>query len=449
MTKKYLFIILILSFLTRFLFFGYPAEIVFDEVHFGKFIIGYFTHQYFFDIHPPLGKLLIASFAKITGFKPVFSFETIGQQYQDNSYKWLRFLPKLSGAIFPFLIFLLALELDFSQKTAFLAGIFTVFENSLIVQSRFILLDSLLLLFGFLSLLFFLKLEILKFKRSLEIKKKNLFLSGFFSSLALSIKWTGASFLLLCLIFYFSAFLRSDKKLKFFIEGVLFLIIIPLLLYFFIFVLHFSLLTQSGPGDVFHSPQFQKSLIGNRFSIDPSIQPLNIFQKFIELNKKIYSSNAILSATHPYSSKWFTWPLMIKPIYYWYKNFDQNQSAKIFFSGNILIWLLGTASVSYLIIVILRQILNEKIENQPKFLLVGYLLNFLPFIFIGRVMFLYHYLTALVFTILIFCYLIDKNLKGKFFYFLIFSAIIIFLISSPLTYGLKIPQWYLKIIFWI
>ncbi len=31
---------------------------VFDEVHFGKFISGYIRGTYFFDIHPPAGKLL-------------------------------------------------------------------------------------------------------------------------------------------------------------------------------------------------------------------------------------------------------------------------------------------------------------------------------------------------------------------------------------------------------
>src|SRR3989344_410830 len=89
--------ILAVSFLTRFIFFGQPDRVVFDEVHFGKFISGYSTHEYYFDIHPPLGKLLIAGFGKLTGFQPEFSFATIGDRYPNNEYKALRLLPTLAG----------------------------------------------------------------------------------------------------------------------------------------------------------------------------------------------------------------------------------------------------------------------------------------------------------------------------------------------------------------
>ena len=37
---------------------------VFDELHFGKFVNGYVKGEYFFDIHPPFSKLLIAFAAR-------------------------------------------------------------------------------------------------------------------------------------------------------------------------------------------------------------------------------------------------------------------------------------------------------------------------------------------------------------------------------------------------
>jgi dolichyl-phosphate-mannose--protein O-mannosyl transferase len=38
-------------------------------VHFGKFIGGYISGHYFFDIHPPFGKLLIALVAYLGGYR--------------------------------------------------------------------------------------------------------------------------------------------------------------------------------------------------------------------------------------------------------------------------------------------------------------------------------------------------------------------------------------------
>jgi len=92
--KSWPFLLLaVLSFTIHFAFLSYPAQVVFDEVHFGKFVAGYFTHQYYFDIHPPLGKLLIAGIAKIAGVNPVFGFEKIGDNIPGATLFWLRFLP--------------------------------------------------------------------------------------------------------------------------------------------------------------------------------------------------------------------------------------------------------------------------------------------------------------------------------------------------------------------
>ncbi|MEK7163649.1 MAG: phospholipid carrier-dependent glycosyltransferase, partial [Patescibacteria group bacterium] len=115
--KSLSFILLGVSLVTHFAFFGRPNQTVFDEVHFGKFISGYYTHEYYFDIHPPLGKLMIAGFAKIFKFSAEGgsasggSFAQIGEQFSDNKYMALRFLPSLAGTLLPVVIFLLALQL--------------------------------------------------------------------------------------------------------------------------------------------------------------------------------------------------------------------------------------------------------------------------------------------------------------------------------------------------
>src|SRR3989338_7077907 len=136
--KALIWILLTISLTTHFAFFGNPNQTVFDEVHFGKFVSGYYTHEYYFDIHPPLGKLMIAGFAKIFNFKPEFSFAQIGEKFPDEKYLALRFLPSLAGTLLPVVIFLLTLQLKFSTQGAFIAGFLMTIENALITQTHYI-----------------------------------------------------------------------------------------------------------------------------------------------------------------------------------------------------------------------------------------------------------------------------------------------------------------------
>ena len=213
--------------------------------------------------------------------------------------------------------------------------------------------------------------------------------------------------------------------------GFLFLIIIPALIYFSIFVIHFSLLTKSGTGDAFMTPAFQADLIGNPNQDNTSVGHISILNKFLELNEQMYISNQGLTATHSYSSKWYTWPLMIRPIYYWVSG-----NAKIYFLGNPTIWWLSTMAVIFAII---YSVFNKFQDKTSNLLLGMYLASFLPFIFIGRVMFLYHYMSALIFAIMLLAYNISQSSNNKWIYAtLIAASIITFVYFAPLTYGLPI-----------
>lgn len=432
--KKYLLLILLLSVATHFAFFGHPKETVFDEVHFGKFVSGYFTGEYFFDIHPPLGKLIIAGMAKVSGFKPGFSFQNIGQEFQDNQYKFLRFVPSLFGTLLPLVVFLILLQLKIEPKTAFAGSLLVIFENALVVQSRFILLDLMLLFFSFTALLFFLK------SRPIIHNSKFMILAGVFAALAASIKWTGLSFLGLFLIWQFIKFIRKpDKVLA--LRTLIFLVAIPILIYFSIFALHFSLLTKPGPGSGFHQADFLEQ---------------SIFEKFAGLNKEIYKANQRLTATHPYSSKWYEWPLMLRTVYFWNGSTSPQGSEKIYLIGNPVIWWATTGAVIYFFYKIVRKLIKkEKVPRAYTLLAIGFALNLLPFIKIGRVMFLYHYLPALVFAIIITVYLLNhlttlnvvrwKSLS----FWILLAAVLGFIFFSPLTYGFKIPQKYYESTVWL
>src|SRR3989344_2684401 len=127
-------ILTVISILMHFLFLNYPAQVVFDEVWFGRYASAYFTHEYYFDLHPPLGKLLIAGVAKLSGFQGGFDFDHIGETFNTGYIVMMRFLPALLGSIIPLLIYLLLKKMGCSKKTAFFGAFLIVFDNALLTQ---------------------------------------------------------------------------------------------------------------------------------------------------------------------------------------------------------------------------------------------------------------------------------------------------------------------------
>lgn len=458
MKVSHAFIITLLFVSSAILHFGnisYPNEAVFDEVHFGKFVSGYLKGEYFFDIHPPLGKLAIAGFAKLAGADANSSFESIGVKYPDSQYIWLRFLPALLGSLLVPLIYLLTLRISGSTVAARLSGIFMLFENALLVQSKFILMDSFLLFFGFLGLYLFLQSKV--FFESSPWGKWVIWAAAISAGCAFSVKWTGGAFLLLMIVFALSVLIKKimrEKKIRAFgmISSLAVLFTVPVIIYGIFFYIHFALLPHEGPGDGFMSPALRESRAKG--------YPLSDFPaNIIELNKEMFESNQRLSATHPYGSLWYTWPFMKRSIYYW--NFDMPNSAgyqRIYLLGNPFIWWLSTILTFWYILRTLGRYLDRlwrrrrsSVPFSDTLLTTGYLLNYLPFIFIGRVMFLYHYLSALIFAIMISAIIIAevRRMRTQILAGTVAAVIIVFFIISPVTFGTTLYEPWPGSIFWL
>jgi len=101
----------------------------FDEVHFGKFASYYLRRTYYFDVHPPLGKLIIALIGYLVGYDGHFDFENIGDSYIDNKvpYIKLRAGVALFGALVPPVVFLIMKNMRYSLSTCILVSALTVF----------------------------------------------------------------------------------------------------------------------------------------------------------------------------------------------------------------------------------------------------------------------------------------------------------------------------------
>ena len=398
---------------------GVPREIVFDEVHFGKFVTAYCcTHERFFDIHPPHGKLLIAGTARLLGYEGGHAFEHIGQPYGEISPIPLRLFPAVMGIILPLVIFYLLMEFGVSRPVAFLGGMALALDNALLVQTRIIALDGILLAATFGSLLAFLK--------------KQYVLAGALAGLAAGTKFTGLAALGLLGGITFVHLIQSRDAKLWFKRGTL-VLASAFLVYLIGWWLHFALLTQPGPGDIWGVPT-------GHFISDT-----------ISLHKTMLGANYNLEATHPDESPWWSWPWMKNSIFYWSGSAGQ----VIYFLGNPLVW--WGSALLFLIAVfdrVRKRMTNDQFTMTNLWIpLVGFLVAMLPFVRIPRALFLYHYLTPLLFTLLFGFTWLDTQIPHRVRNWVVGAGVVslaaVFFLFSPLTYGLTVsPEW-LASLFWL
>ncbi|RYP93476.1 hypothetical protein DL770_000360 [Monosporascus sp. CRB-9-2] len=270
-------IITILAFVSRFWGITHPNEVVFDEVHFGKFASYYLEKTYFFDVHPPLGKLLFALMGWLVGYDGHFHFENIGDSYIANKVPYVAFraMPALLGALTVSVVFLIMWESAYSLPACIVAAGLVLLDNAHIGQTRLILLDATLVFAMACSLLCYIKFYKLRHEPFSRKWWKWLILTGFALSCDISTKYVG----LFAFVTIGSAVVidlwdllnvkRPGGALSLqefgyhFAARAVGLIIIPFLFYLFWFQVHFSILTRSGPGDDFMTPEFQETLSDN------------------------------------------------------------------------------------------------------------------------------------------------------------------------------------------
>lgn len=147
-----------LGIVSRFIWLSWPPQIVFDEYHFGKFVSGYVTGEYIFDIHPPLAKMMLALCAWLGGYDGSQPFKSVGEPFLPGVPIFaLRALPAAFGAAIVPLSWLLALQLGCSRTSAALAASMVLLDGSLLVESRILVTDGLLFFFELAQLLFALR----------------------------------------------------------------------------------------------------------------------------------------------------------------------------------------------------------------------------------------------------------------------------------------------------
>lgn len=259
------------AFFTRFYYIWYPSEVVFDEVHFGKFASYYIERTYFFDLHPPFAKLLIAFVGWLFGFDGKFKFENIGDSYITNSIPYipLRALSAILGTLTVPLMFETLKECNYSVWSCILGSAIVALDNAHVAETRLILLDATLIISVAASLYCYVKFTKLRYNSFSLDWYKWLFLTGVSLSCVISTKYVGVlTYLTVGAAVAVDLWHLLDHKtgltIRVFIRHLyarfVLLILVPFLIYLGWFYVHFAILTKSGPGDNFMSTEFQETL---------------------------------------------------------------------------------------------------------------------------------------------------------------------------------------------
>ncbi|SAL96727.1 hypothetical protein [Absidia glauca] len=243
----------------------------FDEVHFGKFAGYYLRRAYFFDVHPPLAKLMIAAVGYLVGFDGHFEFTNIGDDYIDNKvpYIALRALPATLNVICVGLVYSIMQQSGYSLSICALTGLLMVFDNALVAQHRLIMLDSMLIVFMLATVYCYIRFRKARYQEFTQQWWFWLVATGVNMALTLSVKMVGlflvAAIGIAVLVDLWSLFdirrgLEMNQFMRHFYARAIALIIIPILIYLFWFYIHFAILVESGPGDSFMSSHFKETL---------------------------------------------------------------------------------------------------------------------------------------------------------------------------------------------
>lgn len=364
-----------------------PPSVVFDEVHFGRFVSAYSSGEYFFDIHPPHAKLLVAGAAALGGYRGTQDFAVIHRRITEVSPAMLRCVPALAGSLVPLLAFALLSQLGARPFAAFLGGLALALDNGLLIQTRILALDGVLLAATLGALCCYLAAL-----TSPRAGRRALLAlsSGALAGLAAGSKFTGLAALVLVGVCGLGAWLRDRRaaRLRALAGDAVLVSAAALAVYAAGWALHFALLPLPGPGDVWGAPT------GHWLS------------DTISVHRRMLGANANLQAGHPYASPWWSWPFMRRPVSYW-----SEDNRHLFFLGNPIVWWGSTlalllalllALVSRPLLAVTRLEIRGEARAWPQQMwipLCGFAVAFAPLAGVARILFLYHYLMPLVFAV--------------------------------------------------
>ncbi|KAK3839713.1 MAG: Dolichyl-phosphate-mannose-protein mannosyltransferase-domain-containing protein [Linnemannia gamsii] len=248
-----------------------PGAVVSEEQRLGGHIRDYLQGNFVVDVHPPLGKMLFSLVAYLLGYDGKFDF-MLGKLYPSNvPFIGMRMFAAACGVGLIPISYLTIKRSGHSTQAAITCAILVTFENALITQNRFMTLDAPMMLFMGYTLLAWVNFYNHRNRPFTRGWWTWLLQTGVGLFLSSSVKWVGSFTIVtigLCVLKYLQEsrkhlYLSTRDFSKQITALSLCLIVLPVLLYMGLYAIDFQLLSNSGLGDSWVSPQFRMTLKGH------------------------------------------------------------------------------------------------------------------------------------------------------------------------------------------
>jgi dolichyl-phosphate-mannose-protein mannosyltransferase len=363
----------------------YMTETMFDEVYFTRTANQYLHLQWPYEwTHPPLGKLIIATGIAAFGLNP---------------FGW-RIMGVIFGTLMIPLIFLLGKKMFGSYIGGFTAAFLFTFDFMHFTEARLGITDTYVVFFSLASqLFFFIYLSGVLNKGWKNTSVVPLFLSFLFFALGFSTKWLVLfgflGELAILVIIRLSEVVRSKSKLsskfyEFFDHPYAYMVLFILMAI-----------------GIYFATYIPDMLAGRDF--------LNV----VGLQDSMYGYHSgPIGLDHPYSSPGWSWPIIGKPLWLYISTLPGDMRSTISLFGNPAVWWVGFASIIAITGLVIGKAVVElkkhqipKIEAPAAFLAVVFFAQWLPYAFVSRGLFIYHYYVNVPIICLASAYFISKYWK--------------------------------------
>jgi dolichyl-phosphate-mannose--protein O-mannosyl transferase len=167
----------------------------------------------------------------------------------------------------------------------------------------------------------------------------------------------------------------------------------------------------------------------------------------------MFNYHSTLQATHTFQSPWYEWPLIIRPIWYYWNSFlPQEKASTIASFGNPAVW--WTCTVCTFVLV--YELLAGKIKKHRGIFvtLVGLGANFLPWVLVTRCTFIYHFFATVPFIIICSVFVLKhfEERNGRLAWIKwawMGAALLLFILFYPAISGLVASRGYLISLHWL